>query len=338
MRKQIPREFDFHRERAMMEFIGSSIGRNFKDVYVPTVLPAASSSKTITMTYMQGVSLAKFIQDRSSIQRTSLSTFAYNLIAVFGYQIFEIGTFHSDPHPGNILLQENGSFTLLDFGQVKVLSDNVRIGMAQLVVALSYDSSYVSDCFKHLGLKVEGATENLIEIVAYVIFDTRMDIPEANMNPFDDSIPHEMRSIKISTIPQEVFMLIRIIALLRGILSSIGIDIHSREIWLPYAQSFLNRRKIRTLAKKNSSEKVAQKRFTQNHGGMEQIARWMAQQGVRSSKERLKHLALANIWSMKDFAEFLSTGNDDQIHRVLRGFSLDERDTIRRNMVKWPAT
>jgi len=239
----------------MMEFIGSSIGRNFKDVYVPTVLSAASSSKTITMTYMQGVSLAKFIQDRSSIQRTSLSTFAYNLIAVFGYQIFEIGTFHSDPHPGNILLQENGSFTLLDFGQVKVLSDNVRIGMAHLVVALSYDSSYVSDCFKHLGLKVEGATENLIEIVAYVIFDTRMDIPEANMNPFDDSIPHEMRSIKISTIPQEVFMLIRIIALLRGILSSIGIDIHSREIWLPYAQSFLNRRKIRTLAKKTLQRK-----------------------------------------------------------------------------------
>jgi aarF domain-containing kinase len=322
----------------MMEFIGSSIHRNFKDVYVPTVLPAASSSKIITMTYMQGVSLAKFIQDRKGIQRTSLSTFAYNLVAVFGYQIFEIGTFHSDPHPGNILLQENGSFTLLDFGQVKVLSDNVRIGMAQLVVALSNDSSYVSDCFKHLGLKVEGTTESLIKTVAYVIFDTRMDIPEANMNPFDDSIPHEMRAIKISTIPQEVFMLIRIIALLRGILSSIGIDIHSRNIWLPYARSFLNQRKIRILAEKPSSEKVGRGQLTQKHAGMEQIAKWMAQQGVRSDKERLKHLALANIWSMEDFAEFLSTGTDDQIQRVLRGFSLDERAAMRQKIFKWPAT
>ena len=45
------------------------------------------------------------------------------LVETFGVQIFEIGTFHSDPHPGNLLLSPDGkTLSLIDFGQCKARS------------------------------------------------------------------------------------------------------------------------------------------------------------------------------------------------------------------------
>ena len=50
------------------------------------------------------------------------------LIEAFGHQIFAIGKFHSDPHPGNIILcpraagemsGDGPSLALIDFGQSK---------------------------------------------------------------------------------------------------------------------------------------------------------------------------------------------------------------------------
>jgi serine/threonine protein kinase len=42
----------------------------------------------------------------------------------------------ADPHPGNLLLQEDGNLVLLDFGQCKALSAARQETLARLYVAL----------------------------------------------------------------------------------------------------------------------------------------------------------------------------------------------------------
>eukprot|EP00056_Hartaetosiga_gracilis_P004982 m.80066 g.80066 ORF g.80066 m.80066 type:complete len:164 (-) comp12002_c0_seq9:49-540(-) len=44
------------------------------------------------------------------------------LVEVHGHQIFVDGFFNGDPHPGNILLLDNGKLGLIDFGQVKSIT------------------------------------------------------------------------------------------------------------------------------------------------------------------------------------------------------------------------
>ena len=43
------------------------------------------------------------------------------LHSCWGAQIFRQGEFHTDPHPGNVVLLEDGRVGLLDWGQTKVL-------------------------------------------------------------------------------------------------------------------------------------------------------------------------------------------------------------------------
>lgn len=58
----------------------------------------------------------------------------------YGRMILGTGLFQADGHPGNILVLPKGKVGLLDYGQSKQLSDDIRNGVAQMVVAISrYD-------------------------------------------------------------------------------------------------------------------------------------------------------------------------------------------------------
>ncbi len=43
---------------------------------------------------------------------------ARQLLAVFVQQLLTVGIFHADPHPGNVMVLEDGSLGLIDFGAV----------------------------------------------------------------------------------------------------------------------------------------------------------------------------------------------------------------------------
>ncbi|DAZ93663.1 TPA: hypothetical protein N0F65_012871 [Lagenidium giganteum] len=56
---------------------------------------------------------------------------------VHGHEIFVDGSFNGDPHPGNIMLLDDGRLGLIDYGQVKHISKEHRLHLAKLVVALA---------------------------------------------------------------------------------------------------------------------------------------------------------------------------------------------------------
>lgn len=73
-------------------------------------------------------------------------------------QVFELGVFHADPHPGNILLVGGNRVCFLDFGLYGRLDRQQRRRMAMVLYSLvreDYDA--VSDQFLHLSERLPGA-------------------------------------------------------------------------------------------------------------------------------------------------------------------------------------
>lgn len=68
----------------------------------------------------------------------NLMTLLWN---VHGYQIFEIGAFNSDPHSGNILVEEEGGGVgLIDYGQVCFLEEEWRVNFAKYIIAIDEEN------------------------------------------------------------------------------------------------------------------------------------------------------------------------------------------------------
>jgi ubiquinone biosynthesis protein len=76
---------------------------------------------------------------------------ALHLAECFLEQYFELGLFHSDPHPGNLVVQPPDRIGILDFGQVGRMADamRARLGTA-LIAALNREFDVVLDVLDDL--------------------------------------------------------------------------------------------------------------------------------------------------------------------------------------------
>ena len=164
----------------------------------------------------------------------------FNVIRCYGQQIFIDGVFHSDPHPGNILVLPKQKVGLVDFGECKQLSKEARLTFARLTVALAHrDPETALPILGEMGVQLDNVPEEFRMAGAYLMFDTRMDIPEAHFSPLDPDAPEEFRNVSMGKFPQEYFMLLRVTALLRGLLAAFGEDLSASLIWEKYAQAAL---------------------------------------------------------------------------------------------------
>eukprot|EP00439_Symbiodinium_sp_Y106_P061797 s2444_g9.t1 len=76
------------------------------------------------------------------------------LMSIHGQQVLKDGCFNADPHPGNILMLEDGkTLGLIDFGQVMYVPVEFRLKLARLMLALSRRSPPdVARCESEIGV------------------------------------------------------------------------------------------------------------------------------------------------------------------------------------------
>ena len=104
-------------------------------VHIPTIYPELSTSRVLTMEFIQGVK----ISDIAAIQAANLEreTVAHNALQAVIKQLLIDGFFHADPHPGNILVNlQTGQINFIDCGMVGQLDVAQRMNLIQLIFAL----------------------------------------------------------------------------------------------------------------------------------------------------------------------------------------------------------
>lgn len=90
-------------------------------VKMPRYFPEYSSKRVLTMEWVDGVSLDRFLE--SNPDEETRNEVGQKLWDFYHYQIHTLRAFHADPHPGNFFVKDK-ELWVLDFGCVKEIPDD----------------------------------------------------------------------------------------------------------------------------------------------------------------------------------------------------------------------
>jgi ubiquinone biosynthesis protein len=124
-------ELDFRIEARNIAAVANS-----SRVRVPAVYGQWSTSRVLVMEYLDGVSVrdAEPVLAQTNADRHGL---ACVLLGAMLGQVMGEGTFHADPHPGNVLVLRDGQLALIDFGSVGRLDPLQQAGLRRLLLAVA---------------------------------------------------------------------------------------------------------------------------------------------------------------------------------------------------------
>jgi predicted unusual protein kinase regulating ubiquinone biosynthesis (AarF/ABC1/UbiB family) len=166
--KRIGEEMDFRQEAANAMAIAQRFATNTR-VLVPDVETDLTRQRVIVMEYMEGTrvdSLAHLIAER----RLSGQQVVESVVEAYIQMMLVDGLFHADPHPGNLLVTDDGRLVLLDFGMVvRVETEMRRTLIRTAMAAVSRNAAGVIDGFYELGIVEPGTDMSTIHRLVDVL-------------------------------------------------------------------------------------------------------------------------------------------------------------------------
>ena len=126
-------EMDYHQEETNTITIRGNLA-DFACLHIPRVYPEYSSSRVLTMERIFGHKITAL---PPGLDPERLHLLAREFLKAYLKQVAVDGFFHSDPHPGNIWLDEEQRLVLMDFGMVSRLDESDRERFTRLLLAFA---------------------------------------------------------------------------------------------------------------------------------------------------------------------------------------------------------
>lgn len=161
-------------------------------------------------------------------------------------QIFEDGVFNGDSHPGNILLLSNGKIGLIDFGQVKRISEEQRINYAKLIIALKRkDEKEVARLyFDVLKTQTKFRRSDIAVLLCTFYNDRNINLDHEYRMNIASFIDYCQAQDPMIQLPEDYVLCSRSSLMLRGMGNAFGLDLSVAELWYKPAQDFLQKKGI----------------------------------------------------------------------------------------------
>jgi len=150
---------------------------NFKDLKwttSPKVINEFTTSKVLALTFVKGTKISDLkALEAQNFDRTLL---AKNLARAYLLAFCKYGFFNTDPHPGNLAVDDGypgGRLIFYDFGQACELSDKQADGILQVIQSIvDFEAEACVKAMKNLGCLKEGSDFKKVEAVVQNNFET----------------------------------------------------------------------------------------------------------------------------------------------------------------------
>lgn len=252
--EMIGEELDFRLEAQHIETIAANFAGD-PHVLFPKVVHELSSERVLTTEYVQGVNIA----DLKKLEGLDLDrqVLAERVVTAYCQMIFRDGIYHADPHPGNILVQSDGSIVFIDFGAVARLSPETKEGLLHFVEGvLKRDNAQISAAMQQVGLiALDGDPRHIERLIDYIysrflkqmtvdswnLSDIQVDMGAKlemmiDLSKMDISFRELMATFQI---PKDLILLARTLALLLGLCTHLSPTMNPVKIIQPYLEEFV---------------------------------------------------------------------------------------------------
>ncbi|HEX6982297.1 MAG TPA: AarF/ABC1/UbiB kinase family protein [Balneolaceae bacterium] len=149
-------ETDYIREGEYMEYFHNRFSE--EGIVTPRWIKDLSSSKVLTMTFVEGKHLREFLESNPTQQQRN--HFGQLLWNFFHDQVEQRNFIHADTHPGNFFFRNDGMLGVIDFGCVKKFSEEfTRDYMQLLPTHLNQDEDEIRQMYIRMDI-IKGHPDN----------------------------------------------------------------------------------------------------------------------------------------------------------------------------------
>lgn len=240
--KALRKELDFRNEAFNLRKFAANFA-GFEGLVVPKVFDEVSTSRVLVMEFISGVK----ITTAPRVLSVDPYVVAPRMLRALFKMIFQDGFFHGDLHPGNILIQQDGTIGLIDFGLVGRLTESQRDRILDIIVSMvREDYESLARVFFDVGVKLPGVRYDYPAFEADVIEVMQRHLEGRTLNEIDvggyfaDLVAGAIRHrIKM---PPTYTMVFKALMTVEGIGKTLAPDLNLLEEARPFATEMLAER------------------------------------------------------------------------------------------------
>lgn len=257
----IREELDFRQEARNIARIASHFAPD-SWVGFPKVVEELSTERVLTTELVEATKVTDIEElARRGIDRRAL---AQRILTAYCQMIFVDGVYHADPHPGNILVRDDGSVVFVDFGAVGQLSRDMKEGIPLFLDGvIRRDAGRITSALRRMGFVVRvepggrapderDVAERVIgyfqrrfleqlSLESFSLRDVQVDVARkaemlADLRKLDVSFRELTRTFQV---PKDWVLLERTILLLLGLCTTLDPEMAPMRTIQPYLERFV---------------------------------------------------------------------------------------------------
>jgi predicted unusual protein kinase regulating ubiquinone biosynthesis (AarF/ABC1/UbiB family) len=216
--------------------------RNWSNVHVPKIFWHATTSKVLTMEFINGTKVV----DLGRLQQKGIAPEKVNRLLIRTYlkQLLEDGFFHADPHPGNLLVMDDGKLAFFDFGMVGRITPELQSKMIDAFFhVVGKDPVGIAQDLIELDFLKPGTNPNVVRPVVEKMFEFHLNLKLKDVN-FKE-LTYDLADVMYDypfRLPSNFTYIMRALMTLEGIGIITDPEFNFFETAKPYAKEFMLRR------------------------------------------------------------------------------------------------
>ncbi|HJR06762.1 MAG TPA: AarF/ABC1/UbiB kinase family protein [Pyrinomonadaceae bacterium] len=216
--------------------------KTWRAVHVPRIHFTHSTARVLTMEFIRGTKVVEL----EALRARRISPVKVNRLLIRTYlkQLLEDGFFHADPHPGNLLVMDDGRLAFFDFGMTGRITPRLQSQMIDAFFhVVARDVSGLAQDLINLDFLKPGVDPELVRPVVEGLFEHYLNLKLGEVN-FKE-LTYELAEVMYEypfRLPSNFTYIMRALMTLEGIGLVTDPGFSFFETAKPYAKEFMLRR------------------------------------------------------------------------------------------------